>query len=282
MLVWVVGSEGLLGTAVQALLKKKQIACVGTDRAACDITDCSAVKASAHKISPTHIVNCAAYTQVDRAESEPDYTRSINAIGPSILAQVATGLGARLIHISTDYVFDGTATRPLLETDPCAPINVYGKTKLEGEKNVQRHAPSACIIRTSWLFGKGGKNFLSNLVQWLQENEEVRVVSDQINRPTYVPDLAEAIINLLDGSGIYHFANGHPISRYEMAQDVLELKPSKCRRLIPVTSEAFPCDAKRPLYTAMDTSKVAQVLGAEPRSWKEILTEYLESAVYVC
>lgn len=280
MLVWVVGGQGMLGRTLRVLLQKEGIAFVATDREDGDITSLDALKKKAHQLPPTHIVNCAAYTQVDLAESETELAYQINAQGPYHLALVANVVGAKLIHISTDYVFDGTATRPLLETDPCAPINVYGMSKLEGEKNVLQHADKACIIRTSWLFAKRGKNFLSNLVQWLQSKEEVQVVSDQINRPTYAPDLAEVILKLLDAEGVYHFANGHPISRYEMARDVLVLGDMKCRRLIPVTSEAFPGAAKRPLYTAMDTTKVTQVLGAPPRAWKEILTDYMEAEAY--
>lgn len=282
MRVWVVGSAGMLGKGVCAHLLEKGIACVGTERTECDITDPAAVKCQAYAIKPTHIINCAAYTAVDLAESEPECARSVNACGPSLLAQVATALGARLIHISTDYVFDGNSASPLRESDRCSPVNTYGKTKHAGEKNVLIHAPRACIIRTSWLFGKGGKNFLSHLVQWLDENEEVRVVSDQINRPTYVPDLAEAIVNLLDAEGVYHFANGHPLSRYEMARDIMAHQATRCQRLIPVALATFPCVAKRPLYTALDTTKVTAVLGYAPRSWKEILTDYLESAAYVC
>ena len=280
MLVWVIGGKGLLGKALCASLEREGISFTSTDREDGDITSLDALQKKAVAFHPTHIVNCAAYTQVDLAESEKELAYQINATGPHLLALVANEIGAHLIHLSTDYVFDGTASRLLMETDVCEPINVYGMSKWEGEKNVLKEAPSACVIRTSWLFGKGGNNFLSNLVSWLQTQEEVQVVSDQINRPTYAPDLAEAIIKLLDAQGLYHFANGHPLSRFEMAQEILAMGNMKCRKVIPVTSEVFLCAAKRPLYTAMDTTKVSEVLGAPPRSWKEILTDYLESEVY--
>ena len=280
MLVWVIGGQGLLGSALCSSLEKRGISFALTDRKEGDITSLEALKKKATEFIPTHIVNCAAYTQVDLAESEKELAYQINATGPQHLALVANEMGARLIHISTDYVFDGTSTRPLVETDVCAPINVYGMSKWEGEKNVLKDADSACIIRTSWLFGKGGKNFLSTLVHRLKTKKEVQVVSDQINRPTYAPDLAEAIVKLLDVEGVYHFANGHPLSRVEMARDVLACGNVLCQSVIPVASDAFLCAAKRPLYTAMDTTKVTEVLGAPPRSWKEILTDYLESEVY--
>lgn len=282
MLVWIVGSRGLLGGELCSRLECRRIPYVGTDRDDADITSWESLKETAEELRPTHIVNCAAYTKVDGAEKERESAYQINATGPLLLSRIAHEVGARLVHISTDYVFDGKGARPLVETDACGPINVYGMSKWEGEKNVLKSAPHACIIRTSWLFGRRGKNFLSQLIHWLKTEEQVCLVSDQINRPTYAEDLAEGIIDLLDAEGIYHFANGHPLSRVEIARSIQAFEKTRCHTIIPVLSTAFPAAAKRPLYTALDTTKVAAVLGREPRSWEEILTDYLKREIYAC
>ncbi len=277
-MMWIVGGKGLLGRSLTEKCRLGHLPFYSSGKSDVDITSREEVLNKAVEIRPTHIVNCAAYTHVDNAEKEPELARLINGTAPLYLSEAANELGARLIHISTDYVFDGEGESPYLETDPCAPVNMYGASKWDGEQNVLTHANAACVIRTSWLFGKGGSNFLSNLAHWLKTQEEVRVVSDQINKPTYVEDLAGAILKLLDCEGIVHFANGHPISRYEMAQDLFSGwrgEKLNCKSIVPVSSDCFPSIAKRPGYSALDTSKVTSILGEAPRTWNEILNDYL-------
>jgi len=280
MLIWIVGSRGLLGTAFVKLLKERGAAFSATSRKECDITSWEAVQHKGKKIVPTHIVNCAAYTQVDLAEREEEAASLVNATGPYHLALIANELHARLIHLSTDYLFDGAMRRPYREMDACAPLSGYGRSKWEGEKRIEKTANKWCIVRTSWLFGPGGGNFLSSVLSRMQREEEVQVVSDQVNRPTFAFDLAEALFSLLDAQGIYHFANGHPMTRFEMARDLFEEGNKRgmrlnCKRVLPISMALFEQAARRPPYSALDTSTVTEFLGKPPRSWKEILEEYL-------
>ena len=283
MKLWIIGSKGFLGSALSKLCVKKNIEFVGTGKEEADITHLDHLKKFSHTApceDVTHIVNCAAFTDLDLAEKNEEQAFLVNATGPENVGSVAQEMHAQMIHISTDYVFDGRLKRPYLESDECHPINIYGKSKLEGEKNLLDICPSACIIRSSWLFGKGGKNFISSVFQKMQKETVLKVVSDQRGRPTFVEDLASVILELLCHSGIYHFANQGEVSRFEIAQEIrkraLALKiPLVCQEIVPITSEAFPTPAKRPSYSVLDTKKVESILGTHPRDWRDALNEYL-------
>jgi dTDP-4-dehydrorhamnose reductase len=204
---------------------------------------------------------------------------AINAQGPENLGEFSKKFGKKIIHISTDYVFDGAAHTPYKETDRCHPINVYGKSKWLGEKKLLEKNPNACIIRSSWLFGKGGKNFVSSIFQLLKEKETLRVITDQKGRPTFCPDLARVILSMLDQSGIFHFANLGARSRFEIAQDVLSTARAlgikmACTTLVPVLSAEFPTPAKRPAYSVLNTDKIENAT-CKPRTWEEVLKEYV-------
>lgn len=275
MKLWVTGANGLLG---KILAEKADIATTHQDA---NIANKPALLSIVNKHPGiTHIVNCAAQSVVDTAELEPKQTFSANAIGPENLAMIAQDINARFIHISTDYVFSGERRVPLKETDPTAPCNYYGHSKLEGELKVQKAMPSACILRTSWIFGVGGKNFVAKLLKLLQENETVELTSDQWGRPTYAPDLANIIYQLLNISGLYQFANQGAVSKYEfglaMQQEAIRLGiPLKVKNIIPVSSSQFPSLAKRPSYSVFDTTKIEQTLNISIRSWREALREFL-------
>lgn len=275
MKLWITGAKGLLGSE---LAKKAYLA---TNHRDADITDLSALFSLVKKHPGiTHIVNCAAQSVVDTAETLREETFQINAIGPENLALVATEIKARLVHISTDYVFEGNGLIPLKETDPTGPCNYYGLTKLEGEKRVHKVMPSACILRTSWIFGNGGKNFVAKLLRLFETKETVQLTSDQWGRSTYAPDLAAVIHRLLNHSGIYQFANQGAVTRYEfglaMQKEALKLGlPLKVKNIVAVPSSTFSMLAKRPVYSVFDTTKIEKELNLTIRPWENALKEFL-------
>lgn len=274
--IWIPGAKGFVGAALREIAPKPLL----TSGHELDIADLEHVSAFAKEHKPTHIINCAAFSQVDPAETKREEAYRANAMGPETLGIVAQEIGAKLLHISTDYVFPGTKKTPLKETDPVDPCNYYGFTKLEGEKKLQAINPDACILRTSWVFGKGGKNFVTKLFELLQTKEELKLVSDQFGRFTYAPDLAQVLIAMMDRSGLYQFANAGVTSKYEFARACREEMealgfPIKCRTIEPVSYTAFPAPAKRPAYSAFDTSKIERTLHIKPRPWRTCMQEYL-------
>jgi dTDP-4-dehydrorhamnose reductase len=280
MKIWVTGAEGMLGSILVQHCLSKGIDVVGTSRREADVVQLDAMMAKAQEIKPSHIVNCAAYTNVDEAEKEAEVALAVNAGGAANAARAARGCGARLVHISTDYVFDGNGTCPYTEEDPCAPVNQYGLSKWEGERKVLSIFPEACIVRTSWVFGSKGKNFISSLMHWFQQKEGLEVVFDQRGKPTYCHDLAAAVLTLIDANGIIHFANDGERSRYQIALDLLQACKEKgmklkCQQIVPVPSSKFPTPAARPAYSALDTNKYFHLTNNKPRLWGEILQDYL-------
>jgi dTDP-4-dehydrorhamnose reductase len=280
MKVWIVGSQGLVGSTLHQLCREKKIACVATSKQEADVSDLEALRRKAAEIEPTHIVNCAAYTDVDGAENNFDAAYLVNTFGAENLGLLAKEFHCKLVHLSTDYVFDGEKREPYLEQDECRPLGVYAKSKHEGELRLLEVCPKACVIRSSWLFGVKGKNFISSMLSIMQKTEVVKVVADQKGRPTYCRDLAEAVLDLLCHSGIFHFANDGELSRFEMAQDIYTEARALgiemvCRSIVPVPSSEFPTRAKRPIYSVLHTGKVERVLGVRPRTWNETLKEYL-------
>jgi dTDP-4-dehydrorhamnose reductase len=277
MKLWIPGAGGLVGKTL----------CAKTDaiatRREVDIADLSAVRAFVKENGPfTHIVNCAAFSEVDPAESKVEEAFRANATGPENLGRVAKETGARLLHLSTDYVFDAKEKTPLKEEDLPDPCNAYGKSKLEGERRLFSVFPEACILRTSWVFGAEGKNFVAKLLDLLETKDELRLVSDQTSRPTYVFDLANVILELLDASGLYHFANAEPTNKYEFSIAFREIAealgfPIRCKRIVPVASSEFSSPAKRPLYSALHTGKIEKRLSFSVRSWRDCIYDYLHA-----
>jgi dTDP-4-dehydrorhamnose reductase len=273
--LWIVGSQGLLGSTLSTIA---QDAVLSTKKDA-DIGNLSSLERFVDQNRGiTHIINCSAYSQVDLAEKERDEAHRVNAIGPENLGKIGAKISAHVIHISTDYVFPGNEMRPLTEEDLVKPLNFYGKTKLEGEERLLNFLPSACVIRTSALFGKGGKNFVAKMVQMFKEKEEVLLTEDQWNSPTLAEDLSRAILEMLDQSGIYHFSNGGKASKFTfgsfMFAKILEKKETL--RLVSVPSRFFPSLCPRPIYSVFDTTKISKKLSFSIRSWEEALTTFLE------
>ena len=240
---------------------------------------------------PQYLINCAAYTAVDRAEQEKDRAFQINAEAVGVLAAICKEHQCRFIHISTDYVFDGTATVPYKEDSATNPQSVYGASKLEGEKQAMQFNPDSIIIRTSWVYSEFGKNFVRTMLKLLQEKEEINVVNDQFGSPTYAFDLAETIIQIiatlpthdlptgqagsrLTTHGIFHFSNEGIISWYDLAIAIKELTGSNCK-INPISTSQYPTPAKRPAYSALDKTKIQQVFGIKLKDWKESLATCL-------
>lgn len=282
MKLWIVGAKGLLGSTLSSLCDKSKMVHFDTSRDQADITHLDLLRRIAHQNKPTHIVNCAAYTDVDGAETNQERAFHINAEGAENLAQVAKEFDAKFIHISTNFVFDGMKETPYLETDACRPLGLYGQSKWEGEQKVLSALPSACIIRTSWLFGKRGNNFLSSLMHFLKNQKEMRVVEDQIASLTACEDLSRAVLDLLCHSGVFHFANRGECSRFQVAGKLLDQAkvrgiPLACQSIIPVSSREFTTAAKRPPYSPFNISKVEGVLGRTIPTWQEAMQEYLNA-----
>lgn len=275
--LWILGSEGLLGSALaKKCLENPLLKWIGTSREV-DITNMQQLLQFVKEHPKiTHIVNCAAFSEVDEAEKRTEEAYEVNAIGPENIAVIAQKIDARLIHISTDYVFSGKIKRPLSEMDPTDPCSYYGKTKLEGEQRAL--AKGAAVIRTSWIFGNRGKNFVSKLLKMLQSQREIKLTDDQWGRFTYAPDLAEAILKMLDQEGLYQFANIGVCTRYDfgiaMREEAFLLGfPIMAEAIIPVPSAAFPDFCERPVYSALDTAKIEALFPI--RHWRHALRDFL-------
>jgi dTDP-4-dehydrorhamnose reductase len=300
MKAWLVGGQGMLGRAVRRRLVEHGLPHVVTDTDV-DITDATAVDGFADDVRATHIINCAAYTDVDGSEAAAPLAHRVNGEGPGNLARAAVRLRAVAVHVSTDYVFDGTGQTPYTEESPCRPLGVYGASKRAGEVAFLgafdgSPTPAAgLVVRTSWLFGRGGKNFVATMLRLFASKAEVGVVADQHGRPTYCDDLAAALLMVAGlaprGStrparpapgGIYHFANTGAVSWYEFASRIHAIAiargfPLVCERVKGITTADYPTPARRPAYSVLSTAKIAQFFGADPRPWEQGLAEYLEA-----
>ncbi len=225
-------------------------------------------------IKPTAVINCAAYTAVDKAETERDLAFQINGEAVGILAAVCKDHGARFIHISTDYVFDGNARSPYKESDPVSPVNIYGASKLSGEKEALHFNPSSVIVRTSWVYSSYGKNFVKTMVKLMKERKELSVVIDQLGSPTYAADLAEALLAIAVSEnffpGIFHYSNEGVISWHEFATEIASLIHADCV-IHPIPTSEFPTPAKRPAFSGMDKSRICKEYGIVLKPWKESL-----------
>jgi dTDP-4-dehydrorhamnose reductase len=223
---------------------------------------------------PQYLINCAAYTAVDKAEAEKDLAFQVNAEAVGILAAVCKQYHTSFIHISTDYVFDGTATIPYKEDSPTNPQSVYGASKLEGEKQAIELNPDSIIIRTSWVYSEFGKNFVKTMMKLMSEREEISVVNDQIGSPTYAADLATTIMNIIAGGnwqpGIYNYSNEGVISWYDFALAIKEAAGFTCK-INPIPTSQYPTPAKRPAYSVLDKTKIQQTFSVKPADWKESL-----------
>lgn len=268
----ITGGNGQLGTELRHLLDETGVAYVSTDSQEMDITDAKATMTKIQEIKPKVIFHCAAYTAVDQAEDEGKMLdEKINVEGTRNVAQAAKAVGATLVYISTDYVFDGTKkVGEYRVDDPVNPQNEYGRTKLLGEQAVQEILTDYYIIRTSWVFGQYGHNFVYTMQRLAKDHETLTVVNDQFGRPTWTRTLAEFMKYVIDHkapTGIYHLSNDNHCSWYEFAKEILKENAVEVK---PVTSEQYPQKAKRPQYSVMDLSK-AKAIGFEIPTWQQAL-----------
>lgn len=272
----ITGCNGQLGHAMNDLYAKStEYECVNTDVGELDITDVDAVMAFARQIRPYAIVNCAAYTDVNRCESERDLAFRINAIGPRNLAIAASETGAKLVQISTDYVFPGNEEKELTEFDPVGPVSAYGSGKLAGEQFVRDFADRYFIIRTAWLYGEG-KNFVRTMLRLSETNDSVRVVKDQIGNPTSAAQLAAAIAYLLptDNYGLFHGTCEGACSWAEFTEEIFRLAGKKTR-VEWITTDEYPTPAKRPAYSMLDNYMLRMTTDFRFAHWKDAIAAYL-------
>jgi len=270
----VVGSAGQLGNELRLQLGDSA---EYVDRNELDITDAYAVRALVNPTKYQAVINCAAYTAVDKAEDDVDLAAKINVEGPANLA--ATGVP--LVHISTDYVFDGKSCVPYVETDSARPQSVYGYTKLDGERAVMAKARTAAIIRTSWLYSEFGNNFVKTMQRLGKERSSLNVVFDQVGTPTYAGDLAAAIVAILPQlkagtKEIYHFSNEGVCSWYDFATAIMEISGLDCR-VMPIESSQYPTRAARPSYSVLNKAKIKETFGMEIRHWRDALEECISN-----
>ncbi len=280
----ITGANGQLGSELRELSLHYPVYSFSfTDFDTLDITNADALKVFFRKENPDFVINCAAYTAVDQAEKEPAAAAMLNGEAPGILSAVCRDYSARLIHISTDYVFDGCNHRPYLENDPVAPQGVYGKTKREGEVNCLSEGPSV-VIRTSWLYSRFGKNFMKTMIEKGTRDKFLKVVFDQVGTPTYAGDLAAAIMEIIAVAvrnkeewypGIYHFSNEGVCSWYDFALAILKIAGIDCQ-VVPVVSAEFPTLAPRPHFSVLDKTKIKLTFGLTIPWWMDSLTRCIQ------
>lgn len=277
MKILVTGANGQLGTELKKILEATMHSvAIYTDVDELDLTNAKAVESFVVNNDISHIVNCAAYTAVDRAEEEKSLCAQINIDAVKNLALAADANGAKVIHISTDYVFDGTNHRPYRESDKVNPISQYGTTKRKGETVLLALSPEAIIIRTAWLYSAHGNNFVKTMLRLAEKNDEIKVVCDQIGTPTYARDLAAAIVTVLRSHqwipGIYHFTDEGAASWYDFAKAIFRLA-GKQVKVKPILTEDYPTPASRPAYSILDRSLIKATYGVTIPHWEEALAD---------
>jgi dTDP-4-dehydrorhamnose reductase len=275
MSILIVGARGMLGSDLLTSLGDASRV-IGTDIEDCDITDREKTLEAIAALRPNWVINAAAYTQVDRCEEEKELAFAVNGEGAANLALACKAVQARLIHVSTDYVFDGTSRIPYREDDPVNPLSVYGQSKLQGESAVRALLDDVTIVRTAGLYGKGGVNFVNTIRRLAEERDELTVVDDQWVSPTYSVDLGRAIGLLMRASaqGIFHVVNSGACTWYQFACRIVQWTGSRST-VTPITSTQLKRPAARPAFSVLSTRKYTEVTGGELRSWEDALTDYL-------
>ena len=283
--ILLIGSNGQLGKELQKILPSYGNL-ISVERPTVDLAQPDTLRNVIRSNQPQIIINAAAYTAVDKAESEPELASAINAIAPLIIAQESQNLGAFLIHISTDYVFDGNGCSPYQETDATNPLSIYGKTKLAGEEAIRQTCDHHLILRTAWVYGTFGKsNFVKTILRLGAERQEIRVVADQIGSPTWAQDIATVIAQMIpqltpEVSGTYHYTNSGVASWYDFAVAIFEEAqqlnfPLKVENIVPITTAEYPTPARRPAYSVLACGKISTTIGTYPPHWRQRLRQML-------
>ncbi|MCZ2223754.1 MAG: dTDP-4-dehydrorhamnose reductase [Chitinophagales bacterium] len=282
-IVIVTGANGQLGWSLQQLSNNYlQYQFLFVTREQLDLSKPETIEAFIQQHKPTFFINCAAYTAVDKAETEQELALNINATSVGKMAKACAAIGALFITISTDYVFDGNDTSPYTTNYPTKPINYYGYTKWLGEKLALENNAETIVIRTSWVYCEHGNNFVKTMLRLMKERTEINIVNDQIGCPTYAPDLADAIMRMISQyddnkhKGIYHFSNTGNISWYQFASTIKTFAQLNCI-VNPIPSTAFPTPAKRPSYSVMDTSAITNDFGIVINNWEDSLKKCINN-----
>ncbi len=278
MKILITGTEGQLAQEYQRILPLSGHIVLAPSEESLDITDAASIRVAMEKLHPDIVINCAAYNNVDKAETDIEMAHCVNALGPENLAVSCVEHGALLVHYSSDYVFDGRKEGFYTEDDVTNPINRYGETKRDGEVRVMNVAAQYLIFRLSWVFGAGTQNFLHKLACWAAKNSVLKVVSDQISVPTYTEDIAVVTMLAIERGlrGLYHLTNGGYAARYEVARYFLERTGAESLDL-PVTSDYFPSPAKRPYFSAMSNGRLTAEIGLEIPDWKNAMNRYIQN-----
>lgn len=280
--ILLIGNNGQVGGELQETLNSLGEV-IGSNRQRLDLTQVRLIPQFIEDVNPDIIVNAAAYTAVDKAETESEFAYTINATAPKLMAESAEKLGALLLHISTDYVFDGTKNIPYTEGDITNPLGIYGKSKLAGEENIRQTCDRHIILRTAWVYGTYGKtNFVKTMLRLAGERETIRVVCDQVGSPTWARDIAEAIAQLLaaDVTGTYHFTDAGVASWYDFAVAIFEQARNlghslKIQQVVPISTAEYPTPARRPAYSVLATKKLSKVLNRQFPYWRDSLKKML-------
>ena len=280
MKVLVIGSDGQLGLEFQKIsISLDSLSWIFSTIKTLDLLRLETINSFLNNINPTVIVNCAAYTNVDKAETEPKLANTINYKAVDIISKWTSKNNKKLIHISTDYVFDGLSKLPLSENSITNPVNKYGRSKLKGEIACLKNDPNSIVIRTSWLYSCFGKNFVKTMINLMKKNNSVKVVNDQIGSPTYAYDLAKVIIEIImnnkNKSGLFHYSNDGEISWFEFAKSIREFYNLDCK-IIGVSSKEFKTIAKRPKYSLLNKSKIKTTFNLEIPDYKQSLKNCIE------
>ena len=277
MNILITGCNGQLGNEIQLLQAQyAQHTWLNTDVNELDITDKTAIERFVEANEIDGIVNCAAYTAVDKAESDPQLARKLNADAPAFLAEAVAKRDGWMVQVSTDYVFNGTKHTPYVETDEPCPNSVYGQTKLEGEQAVSKLCPNAMIIRTAWLYSEFGNNFVKTMIRLGKEREQLGVIFDQVGTPTYAHDLATVIMTAIDKGikpGVYHFSNEGVTSWYDFTKSIHRLSGITTCQVSPLHTVEYPTPANRPAYSVLDKTKIKTTYGIEIPHWEESLAK---------
>ena len=276
MKILVTGASGMLGQDVMRVLQEQKHTCLGVSSADFDLTDTAAVLAAAKAFQPHAIIHCAAYTAVDLAESEPVRCCSVNGLGSLNIARAALAVKAKLLYVSTDYVFDGSGNAPWEAADRPRPLNIYGLSKLQGEEAVQALVRQHFVLRTSWVFGHGGSNFVETIRRLGREKSQISVVEDQIGSPTYTVDLARLIAQIIvtDRYGVYHATNEGFCSFADFARVILRADGSRCR-VVPIPSSQYPSAARRPLNSRLSKASLDENDFPRLPIWEDALRRYI-------
>lgn len=276
--ILVIGSKGQLGSELQEIAGNYPFQFFFYDVAEMDITNAALVEKQFAALKPDYLINCAAYTAVDKAETDKDLAFLINGEAVKYLALACTSNDVKFIHVSTDYVFSGESKHPYKESDALCPINVYGESKLKGEEEAISANKDVIIIRTAWVYSVYGNNFVKTMLRLMKSKPEINVVADQVGSPTYAHDLAEAIMQIIVSGkwapGIYHFTNDGVISWFDFAVEIKSQSSLSCK-VNPISTEQYPTPAKRPQYSVLDKTKIQETFGIKLKDWKETLKECL-------